>query len=269
MKLLNFRIPYRSRVQYVSKSALDYWNPIIQKLHKNLRKIERFTALNKNRKLSMQYVTELEFNEGSNDLNQNLHRCISINATPDYHEFYIPDNHFKRLAFTHIDNHIDVDKALLENNLDTVSEYLGYPKCCVDFFIREAKINDLIDPINLIDAKDFNYKNNILLSSIGLNLISHIPCSYNCQESIKIAEERLSMYRTNFDTSDDDLENLRKLLSCKIEWNTLHGIVEIKTPIFKILKHSDAYSHNLVCKFNENCNDDIMYKAIGNKFPYL
>lgn len=272
MKLLNFKLPYYSRIQYVSKSALDYWNPIIQKLHKNLRIIERYSALNKNRKLAIQYVTEDEYNS-SEYIFAEKHSCIGLNSRINYHEFNIPKKFIRRLAFCNNDNKAEVEDILVNNNLHEVGKALGYPECCVDFLRNRVKltaIDSLIDPIHLIDNSNFNYKNNILLSSLGINLISHYPCSFNCEESIKIAEQRENMYRDMFfETADEDLKNLQILLSCKTEWSTLHGIAEIKTPIFKISKHSDAYSHNLVCKFNENCNDDIMYKAIGNKFPYL
>ena len=74
-----------------------------------------------------------------------------------------------------------------------LGELLGYPGCCAKhcMTIGESNIDNY--------AKEFarnTHKQNIKLLNIshyeqGISLISHIPCSYNCQPSINMAKETL------------------------------------------------------------------------------
>lgn len=67
--------------------------------------------------------------------------------------------------------------------------YLGYPHCCIDFF---SKYNDHIKYKNTLW---FNYKNtkgkpNPLanpLTKDSYSYLYHMPCSFSCEETIKIA----------------------------------------------------------------------------------
>lgn len=87
---------------------------------------------------------------------------------------------------------------------------LGYPKCCIekyDLRIKEGKISDLKIINDLIDKKEerayFPFYTNC--NSYGRTLIPHFPCSYDCQESIKMAKENL-----------ETIENIDKKLKEKI-----------------------------------------------------
>jgi len=72
---------------------------------------------------------------------------------------------------------------------------LGYPKCCSEFFLEYAKqaSKKNMDFIlyALIDTKQYDFYNNRALRYFGISLISHFPCSLNCQASQAIAKERL------------------------------------------------------------------------------
>ena len=38
-----------------------------------------------------------------------------------------------------------------------------------------------------------------------------------------------------------------EILSWPVEWSVLHGIAEIKTPIFRVISRSDARDINALC----------------------
>ena len=74
---------------------------------------------------------------------------------------------------------------------------------------------------------------NPLLRYIGIRVGFHIPCSFNCNETIKIGKERMGLCK------DKSIKKyLKYFLSMKMEWNCYHGIAIIKTPIFWIVYNS-------------------------------
>ena len=68
---------------------------------------------------------------------------------------------------------------------------LGYPRCCVDFFVGEfAKGNH--NPVH----PAANPWTNLLLRDKDIVLLSHFPCRPDCGESVRMAKERLAMIGT-------------------------------------------------------------------------
>ena len=70
-----------------------------------------------------------------------------------------------------------------------------------------------------------------LLTRIGLRLLEYRPCTNDCPHARAQAERRLAAM------SADDPEAaqwLTQALAWPIRWSALHGIAEIKTPLFKI-----------------------------------
>ncbi|NIO20610.1 MAG: hypothetical protein GTN76_07700 [Candidatus Aenigmarchaeota archaeon] len=103
-----------------------------------------------------------------------------------------------------------------------VGELLGYPSCCVEFYseffsqpyLKDTKFSIPIKTYSKTQGKPSFLVNNIFklesrLSSKGLEeyqknpdfadrvshlfLISHVPCSYTCKESIKMGREMLDL----------------------------------------------------------------------------
>ena len=98
-----------------------------------------------------------------------------------------------------------------------LGELLGYPPCCVEFFLGVLQHFDLPFPIktyNETNGKPSFLANNIFKMESRLRveelkrfqknpdfarrvshlfLISHVPCSYRCKESIRIGREMLDM----------------------------------------------------------------------------
>ncbi|MDD2673094.1 MAG: hypothetical protein PHW43_11885, partial [Syntrophales bacterium] len=80
------------------------------------------------------------------------------------------------------------------------SELMGYPKCCYNFFARNIYKNrrDSHRMEYLIYKKTKGrpsfYLNNLIRGDYYL--ISHHPCSYNCEESIKYAKKVFAGIKT-------------------------------------------------------------------------
>ena len=69
---------------------------------------------------------------------------------------------------------------------------LGYPSCCISFFIEHQDRlkfldNDYADTsLRYSVGNEFPYANNILLKENDICLLSHFPCSLNCEFSKNI-----------------------------------------------------------------------------------
>jgi hypothetical protein len=97
------------------------------------------------------------------------------------------------------DKNISSFLKLLENKNDdnAVGQLLGYPKCCIDFFLqnkeKQEKIqNDYILPaLNNSEGFKFPFYTNYAIRYFDITLLSHFPHSFDCVESIKIAKNNL------------------------------------------------------------------------------
>ena len=76
---------------------------------------------------------------------------------------------------------------LLKNDMDLGRE-LGYPACCVDFFCKRFTP----DNPNL-QLSPTNAFTNITKREKDLVIISHFPCSSDCQESIELGKKYLDV----------------------------------------------------------------------------
>lgn len=107
---------------------------------------------------------------------------------------------------------------LLESKGDdkAVGKVLGYPECCTEFFEnykdQQKKIqNDYILPA-LSDSKgyEFSFVLNHAARYFDRTLLSHFPCNFNCEESKKIAQERLNLLEERYPEISKELkEKLR------------------------------------------------------------
>ncbi|MBS3139698.1 DUF483 domain-containing protein [Candidatus Woesearchaeota archaeon] len=71
----------------------------------------------------------------------------------------------------------------LTNDSEELGRLLGYPNCCIDFFIKRFTP----DNPNL-QLKPTNPYTNLAKRDKDQVLISHFPCSSNCPESIKMGK---------------------------------------------------------------------------------
>jgi hypothetical protein len=139
---------------------------------------------------------------------------------------------------------------------------LGYPKCCSAFFKQIWIENGGIDTTwqqavcTFENTEDYNsvsdkyrYSFDIVLSKdipvgasnllrwAGPRLVSHLPCSFLCQQSVDIAENNMGVAKAHgFGTEYDHLENM---LKWDTTWTAHMGIAKIETPVFTIVTATD------------------------------
>ncbi|MBW2984652.1 DUF483 domain-containing protein [Candidatus Woesearchaeota archaeon] len=82
-----------------------------------------------------------------------------------------------------------------------LGKLLGYPKCCCEFFEKNfpaesKKQNDyVLAALRGSEGFRFPFYTNVAIRSMDLNLLSHFPCNFNCEESIRTAKKHLELLK--------------------------------------------------------------------------
>jgi len=126
----------------------------------------------------------LDSRENINDFNNKGYKTSLLNPFPG-------------MIFTYISKDLELAELAkyLENanRIEKLGELLGYPACCVDFFINNVeeqsrKNNDFVLPV-LKNSEGFVFPKemNIAARYFDFCLLPFFPHSFNCGESLKLA----------------------------------------------------------------------------------
>ncbi len=79
---------------------------------------------------------------------------------------------------------------------------------------------------------------NTLWRRLGICAVPHMPCSFTCSPTSELGRQFLDVGReAGYATEVNWLE---EILSWPWQWSALHGIAELKTPILRMITHTDA-----------------------------
>ncbi len=126
-------------------------------------------------------------------------------------------------------------KAFIENDHVAMGKMLGYPDCCIKYFVKSFPVDYV--PIWLgLQGKVKGYpETNGMLRYFGPKLTSHLSCSPRCKKTKEIGEIWLEKMKK----IDKNLaEEMYGLLAGPVNWNSYHGVVQIETPYFVGLNSS-------------------------------
>ncbi len=125
----------------------------------------------------------------------------------------------------------------------TIGRLLGYPDCCTSSYRRVVWVQDGFVDTTWPMAQDTATKRiisathveipgvswcNILLRWLGIRIVFHLPCSFDCQPTIQIAMQHAEVARAA--GFDREIDWLLEMLSWRVEWSALYGLAEITTP---------------------------------------
>ncbi|MBA7595642.1 hypothetical protein ES703_02607 [subsurface metagenome] len=110
----------------------------------------------------------------------------------------------------------------------TIGKLLGYPDCCIDFFI-ETFPKGILDPVAEIKHDGENPMLNQMLRYFGPRIAPHFPCSFTCPEAEKFAE---SIYEIMLDLDSDLSQRVLDILSMPAVWSLYKSIIQVTTPLF-------------------------------------
>jgi hypothetical protein len=151
---------------------------------------------------------------------------------------------------------------LLESKNDdkAIGQVLGYPECCVDFFMenkeKQQKIqNDYILPaLNNSEGFKFPFYTNHAARYFDITLLSYFPHNFNCKESIIIAKNNLQCIKKY---SEDLANKFETMLKSPILYTENKGIF-----LFR-----DYKLNNNILEFNEiksTINNELL-KLLNNE----
>lgn len=72
---------------------------------------------------------------------------------------------------------------------------LGYPQCCIDYYVANAsaaKQHDFTYLVRTVEGSKPSYFLNRITKCFGYSLISHFPCCWTCLPSIELARNALA-----------------------------------------------------------------------------
>ena len=275
---LDFKLDEFVRTSFVSTKAREKWNPIFHDLSRKFSLIERGTVAKKLRKIALQHTGDIVTltKEAMRD-GLSVIPLEKVNVSSHYqsaHQPFDPNKpHEYKVA---IGCSSDVSKfavAYASSDNAAIGDMLGYPLCCQAFFKKYWVEENWIDTTwPMVNSErqtealnDVDPRNNILLRWLGLRPVSHLPCSFDCENTRLVAD----LYKKSAQILGicKDWNQLMDILSWPIEWNSLHGIAQIITPIMKITTSTDALAQKRTVRLVNNKIPE--ESGSGIEFPFI
>ncbi|MBL7056406.1 hypothetical protein ISS07_05830 [Candidatus Woesearchaeota archaeon] len=112
-----------------------------------------------------------------------------------------------------------------------VGEMLGYPQCCIDFFLENKESqqrmqNDYILPaLKNSEGMEFDFHANYAVRYFDITLLSHFPHNFSCKDSINIAKKNLECIKKH---SKELAEYFESKLKCAVLYTEHDGIFALE-----------------------------------------
>jgi uncharacterized protein len=243
-----------TRYVWVSNRAAEEWEERMKCIAATWRKLEWKTVVAGVRDSGLLWVTEDEFAALRPVLRQaNLNASVLI-AIKHRRSRQTGNTILFRVAIGKAGTLRRFRRAWVGRDANSMGMLLGYPKCCRAAFDREYVQAGRTDgiwqaasaagsprPTGAILEVQGPPQLNLLLAKVGVRMIPHTPCRFNCEESLRLAE----IFQRTAETVEekDALLSAREMLSWPMAWSAVNGIAEIKTPIMKVNYSTDRVSN--------------------------
>lgn len=256
MKLItDFNISSMSRTIWLTKKAREVWEKPIRDITQLVQELEILSVSEGHRLCSWQTISSTQVLEQTRkwaDLGLvalPVKEVASFQGFAHKHEPVAPGGP-KSVCFVvsqSIKSCLEYQKAFESGDNVAQGRLLGFPECCCKFF-EESWKGGYFDPMWQAARRSMVIENgkrfikvaahphsNPLLRYAGVRVGFHIPCSFNCQETVRVASTRMELARKR----DESLTVLLEaLLQMPMKWDVLHGLAVIKTPIFYLVVQS-------------------------------
>ena len=282
IQILPFKLHTFLRITWVSQSARRVWEPRFNRVRMALRETADAAVAADAYSMRMDriYYHEVKpLRQQVTGLGLDLLR-VDRPAREMSEFFPIPFEPDDKRAFILVGRKEAIRAAedtLDARDFDAFHQSFGLPGCCVRF-LREVKHSQLTDttwPMSArcaaqIPASEYeidqqgNAATNRLLACLGLTLLRHTPCCHSCQRSIECAEEvAFTSRKVGF---KKEMRWLRECLAWPCSWSALHGIAEVKTPLFKVIYNTDTTAERLSIRQSGSVIPEQFERGIT--FPY-
>lgn len=139
-----------------------------------------------------------------------------------------------------------------------MSRALGQPACCFDFQRRawvERGLEDTTWPMALAGGTRISERTremtgppqtNVLWRCLGVRLVPHLPCGLTCPATLALADQMAEVGRRA--GLAEEVGWMTEILSWPVEWSSLHGIAEIRTPVLRISTRTDPLARTYIVR---------------------
>lgn len=249
MTRLSFVLPDWTRIAWVSERARATWVPRIQRLTAAWLQLERHAVLAGMRRAALQHVRPEDFPATAAQAAQaglvvtpvareGVSDSYSASAKP------AADGAWQyRVMVTRPED--AAAAAAAWGNDEALGHVLGYPPCCRAFFRRTWGAGQVDTTWDMAaEGTDGPPEANILLRWLGVRLVPHLPCSFRCPPTVERGRAYAQLGRElGF---QEEVDWMLEMLGWPVEWNGLHGIAQVTTPVCRISTRTDATAERLV-----------------------
>jgi hypothetical protein len=259
MQRLNYRREEFTRHSWTNDEAKAVWEPRIRKVCASLAELEWRSILEGVRACALTSVAPDELESFGSMLATHGLTVAPLNkvAVTDVYANLLktpregePFHYW--CAIGRISDVQLFESAYSSRDDGVIGRLLGYPPCCIDFFNQVWVDEGFIDTTwpmaqntankRIISPTHLEIEHvsscSQLLRWLGLRVAIHLPCSFDCQPTVELAEKLTEVARSA--GFHQEMDWLEEMLSWPIEWTALNGLAEITTPVGTISTVTDA-----------------------------
>lgn len=270
---LNFELPPFQRISWASSTLKLEWEPLLQLLPSTIRSLFEHPEV-------LQLLPLLIRTFPESDIYGEKKKLEAIGLFADTTKDFtrLTNNPFCQIApkghVCLLAGERQQVTSILYSEIPVLEllEQTGLPAGCLAFWHNFFSLG-FTDPLWAYQFKEDGLvalqrtSNNLLnpyLIRLEIAALPYRPASLDCKVSLKLAENILKIAAEVMEPYLYTAWN--EVLSWPIEWSALHGIAEIKTPLFKLIYNTDAYGEKFVTQLTSETYPDNGLN--GTLFPY-
>jgi hypothetical protein len=259
MERLDFVLPDFTRLSWVSDAARDVWEPRLGRITKAWLEIEWLAVLSDVRRCGVTMASAEELiarsgewvKRGLSALPLEIQGASGHSYSSSGRKAVLGEPFVFRIVLGRPPDLAEFASAWDAGDNRGIGRLLGYPPCCVDFFQAvwaDQKLVDTTWPMALATMSLPKGANaievtgppeaNILWRWMGARAVPHLPCRFDCGETVALGKQLIEVGRAA--GYEEEMDWLLQVLAWPVEWSALHGIAEIKTPVLKVSTRTDA-----------------------------
>jgi len=287
MKLIpGLDLPPSCRMVWVSEEARKVWAPVLPKVSSVVSELEVLSVAKGHRPCAWQTIAEDQFPRlaaawAEMDLvSLPILRVRSFTGFAHRHETPRPGERASVCVIVagSLKDALRFKAANASGDNDVQGELLGFPKCCRKFF-DDAWAGGFFDPVwqaamntnhDIVGERHIRVQGhpfaNPILRYAGIRVGFHLPCAFDCRDTIAVAAERMDLAKA----TDPNLADILKgLLSMPMSWDVFHGVAVVRTPIFYLIVPSIPAAERHVVEVVSTPQFIPKESAKGTGFPFI
>jgi Methyltransferase domain len=250
---LAFTLPEFTRCSWASERARLAWEPRLDRIRQAWQQTEWLSIVEHVRSCALVGLSQRELAATVPRWSANRLSAASVQVSQR--------DDYPGITFAVVGNLAMVNRAReawAARDDDELGSMLGYPECCRNFFREVWVAQQMVDttwpmatntirpssPGRAVVSAGESALANILWRWVGVRAVPHLPCRFDCRETIEFANRLLAVAENRGFTEESHW--IREILTWPVEWSALHGIAEVKSPIMKISTRTDATASKYV-----------------------